>query len=484
MNFGQRLSPARACRWLRQEISRTPLAMAFLILVFPLGIFMVFVVPAGQVPDETAHIVRADALLHGEFAGFRQISTAPDGRTVVNAGVDADPALVWTSFGWTKPVTATDFAAKTNLHWTRKPIFLRINPLAVYFPVFYAPSAIGIAVAQLAGARPQQAFMAARLASYLTFVALAVLALTAARRGKAIIFVTLSIPMTLSLGASCNPDGLLIASAALAVALITRGARQRAAVCLAAVILVKPPYALLALLLLWPWPNPRLWLADPAFRKRAGLAALAVLPGAIWFIYTMLAIAAPTPHPAYHPGPLWPGNPAAVFYATNPAAQLHVLCAHLFGSLGLVWTSIVTNPWLLKETIGILGYQNVVLTPAMYDIWMIAAAGALLADLLDETRPGAGWLDPPLLAMMIAASVYLIWISQYLNWTMVGLNGIDGPAGRYLLPLIPALGLALPRLGIRNTKWLTRIAQSLPILASAITFLLLPRWLVTQFYIH
>jgi hypothetical protein len=161
-----------------------------------------------------------------------------------------------------------------------------------------------------------------------------------------------------------------------------------------------------------------------------------------------------------------------------------VLRAHLFGSLGLVWTSIVTNPWLLKETIGILGYQNVVLTPAMYDIWMIAAAGALLADLLDETRPGAGWLDPPLLAMMIAASVYLIWISQYLNWTMVGLNGIDGPAGRYLLPLIPAVGLALPRLGIRNTRWLTRIAQSLPILASAITFLLLPRWLVTQFYIH
>jgi uncharacterized membrane protein len=471
---------------LQGDISKNPLCRAFALLVIPLGIFLTFITPAGQVPDETAHIVRGYALAHGEFAGTRQISTTPDGRLVANAGAVVDPAIVWTSYGTVRPVTAADFASKTTVPWTGSTMFVDINPVAVYFPIFYVPSAIGIRLAQMIGARPHEAFLAARLVSFMVFAFLGLLALVIAKNGQTVIFVALSLPMTMSLGSSCNPDGLLIATTALAIALITRGWLKSAAACLAAVILVKPPYALLALALLYPLPLPSLWMAEHLkLAKRIALVTLAILPGALWFIYTMAAIAAPTAHPAYHPGPLWPGDPGTIFYATDPSAQLECIIAHPLGSLKLVWTSIMTNPWLVRETIGLLGYQSVLLTPDLYQIWMVGIAGAVVADLLAEEQPRSAWPDILLLMLVIIVSVYLVWISQYLNWTRVGLNDIDGPAGRYLLPLIPIFGLALPKIGFFRGAWvMRRVAMSLPILAAFYTLLLLPRWLVVQFYLN
>jgi hypothetical protein len=219
--------------------------------------------------------------------------------------------------------------------------------------------------------------------------------------------------------------------------------------------------------------------------KRIALITLAILPGALWFIYTMVAISAPTAYPPYHPGPLWPGDPATIFYATNPAAQLDCIFAHPLGSLQLVWTSFMTNTWLVKQTIGVLGYQTLVLTPGLYEIWMIGIAGAVVADLLAEGGPSAALPDLLLVVLVVIISVYLVWISQYLNWTWVGLNEIDGPSGRYLLPLIPILGFALPKLGFfKGAGVARRVAMSLPILASLCTLLLLPRWLVVQFYLN
>jgi uncharacterized membrane protein len=145
----------------------------------------------------------------------------------------------------------------------------------------------------------------------------------------------------------------------------------------------------------------------------------------------------------------------------------------------------MTSPWLVRETIGILGYQSVILTPTLYHIWMVGIAGAVAADLLAENEPSAALQDMVLLMLVTIIAVYLVWISQYLNWTEVGLNEIDGPAGRYLLPLIPVLGLALPKIGIfRGARVMRRVAMSLPILAAFYTLLLLPRWLVVQFYLN
>jgi len=479
--------PAAWLDWLAREISRSALARAFIVLVFPLGLVIGFITPPGQVDDEPTHMCRAAALWHGALIGKREISVTPDGRTVVNAGVTVDPSMVDANFG---PVTKRDlptFAAKMNLRWTHKPIFIPVNPIAIYFPVFYVPAALGIGIAHLAGIRPFEAVYAGRLVSYLCYFGLGLLALLLARRAQTMIFVALSVPMALALGASCNPDGLLIATTALGVALFSRGAWKSAAFCMAMVSLVKPPYALLALPLLLPLPPLRSWLsARHVLLRRFGLVVLTVLPGVLWFAYAMVAVSAPTAWPAYHPGPLWPGNPATIFYTTNPGDQLQAIHAHPREFLDMIWAYFSLRPYqlyLIRTMIGVLGWLMIILPPAIYHLWLLAAAGAVIADITEAGGAPPSWPDSVLLLAGILVTICLIWLSQYLNWTLVGLAQIQGPSGRYLLPLVPVLGLALPRLRIPGARSIQRAARCLPVLAVLGTLILLPRWLAIKFYL-
>src|SRR5690242_18127560 len=70
------------------------LAGAFVGLALPTCIILALLTPPGQVADEPAHILRAAALLQGEFVGHRVVRQNPDGTARVDAGVDADPVLL------------------------------------------------------------------------------------------------------------------------------------------------------------------------------------------------------------------------------------------------------------------------------------------------------------------------------------------------------------------------------------------------------
>jgi uncharacterized membrane protein len=230
------------------------------------------------------------------------------------------------------------------------------------------------------------------------------------------------------------------------------------------VILVKPPYALLALLLAPRWRY----------------VALTVLPGVLWFGYGMIVVAAPALWPAYHGGPLWPGDPKKLFYATDAVAQLRVVLAHPVDVAGMVWTNLATNTLLWREVVGVLGWLAVFLPAPLYTIWAFGAGSALVADALApcerDSRMGM------LVMLVVAGSVFLVWVSQYLNWTPVGAKAIYGPTGRYLLPLIPVLGLAVPRLGARGTAWLRGVALALPVGAAAVGLVWVPVVLRAHFH--
>jgi uncharacterized membrane protein len=474
--------------WVRREIWRTALTRAFILLAIPLGIVIGSITPPGQVDDEPTHMCRALALLHGAITGKREPEITPDGRLIVISGVMVDPAIVEASFGPVTPRTLANFATKSTMRWTRHQMFLKVNPVSFYFPVFYVPSAIGLGVSRLVGLRPFQAVYAGRFVAFLYYAIAGLLALMLARRGQAMIFLALSMPMALAIGASCNPDGPLLATTTVGAALFSRGARKWGALCMGLVILVKPPYALLALPLLMPLPPVRAWLtARMMLFKRLAMVAITVLPGIVWFIYGMRAVSAPTEWPVYHPGPLWPGNPAALFHATNPTEQLRSVVAHPITFLLMVWSYFVPGPqlyWLAKSTVGILGWLQILLPPTIYKMWLLGAAGAVLADMVTQTDTSPTLKDSAVLLAGIVITIVAIWLSQYLNWSLVGNARIDGPSGRYLLPLIPLAGLALPSFVFPHANLLRRVATALPILASFGTLLLLPRWLAMQFYLN
>jgi hypothetical protein len=469
--------PALATR-LRADFSASKLARAFLYLVIPLGLVFVYLTPPGDVPDEGGHLQRAEAMLHGEFVGQRRVTVSPYGHTMPAAGTVSDPAVIWASSGWPAPAPAWVVPLGEHIDWAGKIVFIQNDPLAVYFPLYYIAPAIGLAIGKRFRDRPYDAIFIARLLNFATYALLGLLTLTMAKFGHAVLFVILAMPMTLYLAASANPDGALIATSCLGFALLTASRRRAAAFCLAAVILVKPPYALLALAILFPVPSfARFWAERRPLPRRLGLAILTVLPGLIWFIWTSATVAAAQCRPAYHPGPMWPGNPATVFYAVAPAAQLQSVIAHPIGFLHM-FAAATLGSWrlLAQETIGLIGYQDVFLPGRLYVLWGLAAAMALLSEIAAGPIGRTTSITSIFALADCAATVLLVWLSQYLVWTDVGTPSIQGPAGRYLLPILPLLIFVLPRLTFPGAALLRGTGTALPILAALVDLAFLPGW--------
>ncbi len=449
---------------------------------------MAVLTPPGLVNDEPDQMVRAEALLHGAFIGQRQEQIADDGRHFISAGVFADPAIIWASASADQKITQSTLTSIAKVQWTNQNTFIVLDPIAINFPIFYLPPAIGIKLTQVLGGTPYQAVFLARIAAYLVSSFIGLLALIIARRGQAMIFVTLAMPMTVSLAASCDPDGPFIAVTALGAALMSRGMWRRGACCLAVAILVKPPYALFALAYLLPLPPVKAWIMERRMMfRRFREMLLIILPAIAWFLYAIWFVSAPEPRPAYHPGPLWPDNSDITLYATNVMLQLHVIIAHPIKFLSMVsndFTNDVYRNNFVTSAIGILDWLRIPLPNFLYSLWLLAIGGAVVADILVDTPIGPQWHDTLMLIGVIIGTVLLIWLSEYLTWTNVGMAHIEGPQGRYLLPILPIFGLALPRLRFMGADQIRRLALMFPIFAALTTLLVLPGWMAIKFFVN
>ena len=447
-------------------------------------------VPPGEPPDEPAHIARADSLVHGEVIGRRGPDRIIAGRTVADAGVLANGGLFWSMPAFppglrpeARSVTQAEAADLRQRPWSRRPSYISSVNTGTYPPLFYIPAAIGIRVAQAEGWTPWRAIRLARLCDLLAYAATGAAALLLARRAHPLLLAALLLPMSLYLAGSVNQDGVLIAVAVLAAALLTRAGAApawAAALTLAPVIAAKPVYLPLAGLLL---------LAGAGWRARIGAAVLAGLPGMAWFLVARRLAAVPFPLPAPYPsGPLWPGPPTS-FIVTDPALQAQVVLHQPLTILGLIGHAMLAEPAArLGEMVGVLGKLDLLLPDLLYPLWYVALAVAL-ASVLVNTAAMPDWGRVPRVAYgslwgaaCIAAAVFAIYFSQYLAWSPVGADGIAGVQGRYFIPLLPFLAFALPQV---PTHWgdAARAAACVPVaVAASIGAVIIPVQTVATYY--
>lgn len=468
--------------------SRGVCVSLFLILALPLCLWFALRTPLGDVADEPSHLMRAASLLDGQVLGRREAITLPEGGTVMAAGVDVDP--VWALLSRSRDPSGVLKAGPppdptVGLRPADQPAaFFPIYTIATYCPVFYVPAALGLGAARGLGLSARGAAIAGRLASALAFAGIAVAALALARRGRMLLFVVLALPMTLSLAASFNQDGLIIASAALAASLVTRGwnasgplhrrpAGLAAAVVIALIVLAKPPYAPLASLLLVPISRRS---ALSALVLRAGVVALVLLPGLIWTGYAATTVATSIPRDAYEAGPLWPGLRPALFHGTDPAAQLRVLVADPARFVTVPATYLGASERLMAlalTAIGVLGWLDRPLPGAVYLFWIVAfAALALQGRARDLSLP-----ETVLLPAAALACLWAVILSQYMSWMNVGSGTVLGLQGRYLLPILPLLApmLAAPQAsGATAFAGWRRVVETMPYLAAAMALALVP----------
>jgi uncharacterized membrane protein len=477
----------------------------FLSLTLPLGLFLAIATPFGGVADELAHAMRAESLSSGQVFAHRGPQVLASGAIQLSSGVDIDVGIARASeLAYLATHTnAAEMAKASQAMWAHTRTYVVVTPIAVYFPIFYAPAALGILGVKLVAGGPASAFLAGRLANLATFAALGLAALMLARRGRGVLFCTLALPMTVSLAASFNPDGLLIAASVLAVALLTRavepmradgssdacaarGSHAGAAAIIGLIALAKFPYAVLAGLLLLP-----LQPLDRGLLRRVGIAVLAVVPAVVWIAYAMSRIATPVgpigPTAEYAPGPLWPGPGDVLFHGADSGAQLRVLAAAPLRIVTLTWGTIGHDPWIVRSTIGVLGPLSIPLPEDLYGLWKVALACACGAAALGgggRWKLRLNWADAVIVAGVICLGVIAIYMSQYLVWTKVGATQVEGPTGRYLLPLFPAIALALPRVRVPGLFGLRCLLLAPACAAALVNLAVVPRAIIGGFYLQ
>lgn len=409
---------------------RFALSAGFFVLALLTGWLLAGVLPPGQAADEQAHAVRVDALSHGQLLGHRE-GTA--------GGFTTRPTLAEVAFKTLPrhPQTRAerDAAEAVAWDWDVPARFVELGTIATYFPAVYLPAAAAVFAARRLDASPAQAFMAGRRMNVLTFALAGAAALALARRGRALIAATLLLPMSLGLAASLSGDAMMIAMAALAAACLTRRGHREwwaAAALLTLVGLTKLPYAPLLLL--------TLAAGRTALPVRLGVIALSAALMLGWTAYNQATVMGITPLPPYEAGPLWPGAPRQ-FAAVDPAAQLQVLLASPAQAVALVVRTLGQETQLWPNLIGELGWLSITLPDWMYALWTGTLAAAALG-LLVERNAGPA---PALAGLLgVALSAWAIMLAQYLGWTLVGATVIAGVQGRYFLPLLPFLAVAIP----------------------------------------
>ncbi len=469
------------------------LVLVFLLVCGATGLRLVYVTPIGQVADEPAHIARAAALTRGIVIGRKeQFNIGKVAGVMVDQGLDDAANSELAPPGYDVHIPAAQRKAARAIKWSNSLWFDDASGAVEYLPIFYLPGTLGIGIGHLIGQSPLQTLYTGRLFMLFGFLLIGGYALQIARFGRPILFAILALPMSLSLAASFNQDGMLIAACALCVALLTQNdatapkARWIAAAIFAAVLCSKPPYGLLLFCAMIP-------LRWRGLARRFTLLSLFAIPSIIWVLVMLRTSYTPSWGASYHPGPLWPGRASDLFTAPNVADNVRVLFAHPRQILLLPYHyTILYHTTLVREAIGTYGWLTITMTNQLYHLWKAVLAAATLASIVGTGARARTWrvIDAFWIILLAVITIVLMELSLYVSWTDVGGAIITGVQGRYFLEIILFVILALPRLGNginRFTRWRhaaasLEIALTLPVIAMAVYDLFyVPNLIVARF---
>jgi hypothetical protein len=452
----------------RRSVRRL-LPFIFLAVALPTGLGCALLTPIGLVVDEPEHIARADGLLLGQIMG-RQ----PPGQPM--AGVKMNQAVFEVAVSEFPPSIAGAKLpeevrkAAEAIGWTGEEIFCPTQMVA-YFPTFYLPTAVGLGVGRAVGLSPLHTVFFARLCGLLVYLGLGAAALALARFGAGFLFALLTLPTAVNLASSVNQDGVIIGSAVLAAALLTRaadgrgrGARIGAFALLELITIAKLPYAPLLLVCLLP-------LRRRTWRARALVLGAAMVPPCLWLAYLVHGHFSPWQTPPYHPGRLWPGDRRVWFHDIELAYNMLVFEAHPLQVLMLPFSTLNAN-WgpAHRSALALIGWLGLPFWwweyPALAASLIIAALGAVPKGQVGAWRAG----DHLIVAAALLLTLVAVYLSAYISFDHAGVGFITGVSGRYFLPFLPFCLFLVPRrvAGPRLIEAVPEALFALPAIALAV----------------
>ncbi|MDQ6800594.1 MAG: DUF2142 domain-containing protein [Acidobacteriota bacterium] len=382
-----------------------------------IGLAFVFITPPMRVPDETLHFFRSAAIARGHViprgGGRADSASIPQGLKT----------LVWV-MSW------VDSSGKFNRKQYETAIRIPLEPVkepvvefpAWYTPVPYLPQAFALAVARIANVRPLIAFYSGRIFNLAVAITLIAIAMRVAASYRNIIAAIALLPMAMFEFASWSADALTMALAVLFTALIVEGGATAALIAVAFLLgLCKPAYFLLAFLVLA--------IPGRTLRSKFGVVTSMAIATVIAFAYAHLA--------AYQQRGGMPIDPASQIQCVmhDPMRFLRLAIADLG----------VHGRYYVEGLIGRFGLNEFPLPTAIVAIEILTLIAAALTSKRTLTAVGR------LVAIgIVIGTVAGVMLSQYMIWSIVCGDAIEGVQGRYFLPILPlallAISFSIPRL--------------------------------------
>lgn len=408
---------------------------------------LVFLTPPFQVPDEPQHFYRSYQLsklevwarVHDGVTGSALPASLPElvqhfmGTTVLHTSrVVPSQRLVDTLGELRRPLDAG------------RTIFVDMSGIQSYAPLPYIPQALAIAAGRALGVGPLGLLYMGRLANALVAALTTAIAISLFPVGRTFALLVALLPMTQFMTASVSPDALTIASALLFTAVLARFLtdgkwpvqRQLTAfVAGLAMCIVKIVY----LPLLFAGLGAMLGVgrfSNAAVRRITflQLASAVVTIALIGFWFWSI------PANGTHTPPVREG--------VNGAGQVAYLMEDAFRAMRIVIRSVyVGAEFLGKSTFGLLGWLNVPLATWVYVLLGLAVPLSACAE------PRAARLSVAVavwLLLVASAVVPPIELALYIGWTPVGAYAVDGVQGRYFIPALPMLGVAIAALFVHR----------------------------------
>ena len=449
----------------------------YAVLAVPAIVWLALWMPPFQNPDEFEHFSRADQISHGGLIGSRMGMDA-SGGWVDAALPQATRQYESMPYRFDQKLTAGQIDATRRIPWSGELRFATLRSTANYGPAAYTPPVVGIWIARAAGLGIIDSLYSARLVNGLFACLLSFGALRVCARGRALMFTVLMWPMTLSLFASSSHDALLVATAILGIAILSRVTAERrpasrtellvVVLAMAVGVMGRPPHV--AFFLLLP--------LAVAFQWRAmGLKALAVhaaivLTGAAMCVGWYVAVWAYSLVPSLnvHDGASTSGQLA--FLMAHPASVVPLA----FRSAAFGWKSVVTT------TIGVLGWLDTPLPEAYYKAACVVALLAVATETRDEVPDG--WRGALWAGATLASFVVLVYAAVYITLTEVGATKIIEVQGRYFLAAVPLVAWLVPPVGARQPAGRLRrsVAWAATIVFPLVAYAVVPWAIFARYY--
>ncbi len=433
-----RLRQRAAAAWalVRRRLDEAGIEHLYLVLALLWGLTLALLVPPYQVPDEPAHYLRAWSVSRFTLVpGPGQVVTVPENVESLQARLGS-AVVDWRGSDYTwdrarrmlwEPIAGTDVQVRT--------------PASTALAVGYVPQALGIDVSRVLGHSPLLGIYFGRIANLLACVALVFVALRLLPSGKPLMAIVALLPMTVAQMASLSPDALAIAGALLFTAGVLRLAQMESirtrdvvllAVTAALLLNVKPGYGVLVFLAFMLLPRQ-------FGSVRRYLISTGAVVGSAALVAGLLVLRTPS-------------APATVarenaLRGVDQAAQLHFVLQHPYGFAKVLYHTFETLALpLTTQAYGVLGWLQ--LGVPIAGMFLMGLAILVFVGRAEPGRPTA-WQR---VVMLAAAAVFAVTVTLalYVGYTPLVSGTVDGLQGRYFLPALAPVLLAVAGVRLKS----------------------------------